>query len=194
MEIPGEGEEVLPVEPVVLQRDADAVLPDDGAAEGEHAILGQRQEDCQRLTDRGAEPKDAQPGEREVLGDRHADQPRSANLHREIGLDAWVLAFTEVVLEEFGHARSVSPAVGWGNFLATTDDAASSTPSRIETGCKTARLVYARVRRRRMLSLQSLEQAAESFVFNVTANGPGWTHRSGDCVERGLGRSVRHAS
>jgi len=73
MQVPGEGEEVLPVEPVVLHRHACPVLTHDGTAEGEDPVLGKRQEHGQRLPDRSTETEDAQPGQRQVLGDRHSD-------------------------------------------------------------------------------------------------------------------------
>jgi len=118
MQVAGEGEEVLPVEPVVLHRDPRRVLPDDRASEGEDPVLRKRKEHGQRLPDGGTQAEDAQPGQRQVLGDRHPDQPRRADLHREIGLDSGVLALAEIGVEELGHARSVSPEMVRGNFLS----------------------------------------------------------------------------
>jgi len=116
MQVPGEGEEVLPVEPVVLHRDPRRVLPDDGAAEGEHAVLREREEDGQGLTQWSAQAEDAQPGEREVLGDGRAHHPRRPHLHREIRLDTGVLAFANVGVEELGHGRECRPGGGAGQF------------------------------------------------------------------------------
>ena len=116
MQVAGEGEEVLPVEPVVLHRDPRRVLPDDRASEGEDPVLRKRKEHGQRLPDGGTQAEDAQPGQRQVLGDRHPDQPRRADLHREIGLDSRVLAFAKVCVEELGHGRKCRPGCGVGQF------------------------------------------------------------------------------
>jgi len=129
VEVSGEGEEVFPVEPVVFHCYACTVLSDDGTAEGEHAILRKWEQDGQTLSDRCAEAEDAQAGQREVLGDRHPNQSGRADLHREVRLDARMLAFTEVGVEKLGHVRSVNRAVRWGNFLSTVGDTAGSTLS-----------------------------------------------------------------
>ena len=93
MQESGEGEQVVPVEALELQRDAGRIPSHDQASELELSVTGKSKGDGESRAHRSPEPEESETGERDVLGDSRTEHPRAADLDRQVRGDARVRAF-----------------------------------------------------------------------------------------------------